>query len=232
MMLYDKPIFKTMGDRSLLAEFGDTIDPRTNEKVNALSTGVDNCKIEGIRELIPSYRSLLIVFDPLLIAAEELQRRIIDISAHLDQVDLAAPKTLEIPVLYGGEDGPDLEWVAGYHHTTPQEIIRRHTEPTYRVYMIGFTPGYPYMGDLPDDLVTPRRETPRMKIPKGSVGIAWKQTGIYPVASPGGWQIIGRTTTDLFDPCSHPPALLEMGDRVKSYAVTMGDLNNGSRRYV
>ena len=139
-------------------------------------------------------------------------------------MDLPAPKTLEIPVLYGGEDGPDLEWVAGYHNATPQEIIRRHTEPTYRVYMIGFTPGYPYMGELPDNLVTPRRETPRTKIAKGSVGIARKQTGIYPVVSPGGWQIIGRTTTDLFDACACPPALLAMGDRVKFYAVEKGEL--------
>ncbi len=130
-------------------------------------------------------------------------------------MDLPAPKTLEIPVLYGGEDGPDLEWVAGYHNATPQEIIRRHTEPTYRVYMIGFTPGYPYMGELPDNLVTPRRETPRTKIAKGSVGIARKQTGIYPVASPGGWQLIGRTPIKLFAPGRSNPFLYQAGDRIK-----------------
>jgi inhibitor of KinA len=123
-------------------------------------------------------------------------------------------------VVYGGEYGPDLEWVAGYHNRSAEEIVDFHIQPTYRVYMIGFTPGYPYLGEVLDNIVTPRRETPRTRVPKGSVGIAQKQTGIYSVDSPGGWQIIGWTPVTLFDPQRQPPSLLMMGDRVQFFAIT------------
>jgi len=122
-------------------------------------------------------------------------------------------------VVYGSEYGPDLEWVAGYHGITPDEVIRLHTEHTYHVYMIGFMPGFPYMGELPKSLITPRRETPRTVVPRGSVALAQGQTGIYSTQSPGGWQIIGRTPLALFEPGKWPPALLEMGDRVKFFAI-------------
>ena len=142
----------------------------------------------------------------------------------LDVALLPDPRTIEIPVVYGDEYGPDLEWVAAYHNITPQDVIRLHTRPTYLVYMIGFMPGYPYMGEIPDELVTPRRKTPRTRVPKGSVGIAQKQTGIYPFTSPGGWQIIGQTPVQLFDSRRNPPSLLEMGDRVKFFAVTAEEI--------
>ncbi len=124
-----------------------------------------------------------------------------------------------MPVFYGGEYGPDLEGVAGHLGISTDEVIRLHTETMYRVYMIGFTPGYPYMGELPAALAVPRRSTPRTRVPKGSVGIAQRQTGIYSVESPGGWQIIGWTPIELFDPTRQLPSLLEMGDRVKFEAV-------------
>ena len=125
------------------------------------------------------------------------------------------PKTFEIPVAYGGGYGPDLKWVAEYHQLTTEEVVRLHSETVYQVYMIGFTPGYPYLGELPAAIATPRRETPRTAVPKGSVAIAQRQTGIYPVESPGGWQIIGRTPFSLFNPDASPPVPLKMGDQVK-----------------
>ncbi|MDO1510149.1 MULTISPECIES: 5-oxoprolinase subunit PxpB [unclassified Neisseria] len=125
---------------------------------------------------------------------------------------------VDIPVCYGGEFGEDLAEVAAFHHTTPEEIVRRHTEPAYTVFMVGFQPGFPYLGGLPENLHTPRRAVPRTQVPAGSVGIGGSQTGIYPFASPGGWQIIGRTEIPLFQTASHPPTLLSAGDTVRFVA--------------
>jgi KipI family sensor histidine kinase inhibitor len=172
-------------------------------------------------ELVPSYRSLLAVYDPLGISPAELKRTICNTYQNLDQAELPAPRTIDIPIVYGGEQGPDLETVAQYHHLTPQAVIDYHTRPTYRVYMIGFTPGYPYLGEVPDAIATPRRKTPRILVPRGSVGIAKQQTGIYSVDSPGGWQIIGWTPVKLFDPQAQPPSLLMMGDRVRFQAIRL-----------
>ena len=169
---------------------------------------------------MPSYRSLLVIYDPLTISPVELESAIGDTCDHLNQTQLPKPRTIDIPIVYGGDQGPDLEYVAQYHHITPQEVIDYHTQPTYRVYMIGFTPGYPYLGEVPDAIATPRRETPRILVPKGSVGIAQKQTGIYSVDSPGGWQIIGWTPVNLFDQQAQPPSLMMMGDQVRFQAIT------------
>jgi inhibitor of KinA len=126
----------------------------------------------------------------------------------------------KIPVHYGGDFGPDLEKVAEYLCLTPKEVIQLHCSKPYFIYMIGFMPGFPYMGELPDALVTPRLKTPRLSVPAGSVAIAQKQTGIYPVESPGGWQIIGRSPVQLFDPEKEPPALLRMGDLVQFFPIS------------
>jgi KipI family sensor histidine kinase inhibitor len=219
-MLYDKPKYRTMGDRGLLVELGDGISQQINRKVRALFLGLDSQGLIGIKELVPSYRSLLIVYDPLMLSLNKIKNTISKILAELDQIQIPAPKTVEIPVLYNDDCGPDLKWVADYHGMTPSDVIGLHTQPTYWVYMIGFTPGFPYMGEILEALVTPRRESPRTHVPRGSVGIAQKQTGIYPVESPGGWQIIGRTPVTLFNPESSPAALLEMGDLVQFYAIT------------
>jgi inhibitor of KinA len=209
-----------MGDRSLLVELGDEISPAINQRVQVLFSGIDANPSKGILDLVPSYRSLLVIYDPLCISLNEVKAGVIDIWKNSDQCRLPQPQTLKIPVVYGGERGPDLQQVAQYHGLTPQEVIGFHTGPTYRVYMIGFTPGYPYLGEVLDAIATPRRETPRTLVPKGSVGIAQKQTGIYPVDSPGGWQIIGWTPVNLFDPHRQPPSHLVMGDRVQFYAIT------------
>ena len=209
-----------MGDRSLLVELGDEISPAINQRVQELFAGIDSNPSKGILDLVPSYRSLLVIYDPLCISLDEIKVGIIDIWKNPDRCRLPQPQTVKIPVVYGGQRGPDLQQVALYHNLTPQEVIGFHTEPTYRVYMIGFTPGYPYLGEVLDAIATPRRKTPRTLVPKGSVGIAQKQTGIYSVDSPGGWQIIGWTPIKLFDPDGQPPSQLVMGDRVQFYAIT------------
>ena len=208
-----------MGDRSLFVELGEKISPDVNRRVQELMLQLQQARLPGVREFAPGYRSLLVVFDPLTLSPSELKARITEVAARPGSARLPQAKLLTVPVFYGGEHGPDLEWVAGHLGISTDEVIRLHTETMYRVYMIGFTPGYPYMGELPAALAVPRRSTPRTRVPKGSVGIAQRQTGIYSVESPGGWQIIGWTPIELFDPTRQLPSLLEMGDRVKFEAV-------------
>jgi inhibitor of KinA len=218
-MQYDQPFFRMMGDRALLVELGDQINASINEKVRELFLKLDRRALEGVVELVPSYRSLMVVYDPLKIALERLRGEILGLHQARDPSFVPEPKTLHVPVLYGGEYGPDLEWVADFHKISPEQVIRLHTGTTYRVYMIGFTPGYPYLGELPEGLATPRRETPRTVVPQGSVAIAQRQTGIYPVQSPGGWHILGWTPITLFDAHQWPPTPLEMGDLVRFFPV-------------
>ncbi|HSO63351.1 MAG TPA: 5-oxoprolinase subunit PxpB [Desulfobacterales bacterium] len=218
-MLYAAPVFRPMGDRSLLVELGGKISPDVNRRVQELMLQLEQARLPGVREFAPGYRSLLVVFDPLTLSISELKARITDVAARPGSGGLPPAKLFTVPVFYGGEYGPDLEEVAGHLGLSTGEVIRLHTETIYRVYMIGFTPGYPYMGELPAALAVPRRSTPRTRVPKGSVGIAQRQTGIYSVESPGGWQIIGWTPIELFDPTRRLPSLLEMGDSVKFEAV-------------
>jgi inhibitor of KinA len=213
-----------MGDRGFLVELGDGINRQVNQKVRALFIGVAGHNFKAIKELVPGYRSLMVVYDPLVSSFRYLKSQIIDIWHTVDEARLPSPRIVEIPVAYGGEFGPDLQWVANYLKINREEVVHLHTQPIYQVYMIGFMPGFPYMGEVLDSLVTPRRETPRTHVMQGSVGIAQKQTGVYPVKSPGGWQIIGRTPIRLFDPQKNPPSFLEMGDRVKFYAITAGEM--------
>ena len=219
-MHYEKPKFRPMGDRSLLVELGDEISPAINQSVQELFVGLDLQKPNGILELVPGYRSLLVICDPVAVSLVELERIIVEIHTNLDRSQLPESRTVKIPVVYGDQYGPDLAEVAQYHQLTPEEVIGFHTQPIYRVYMIGFTPGYPYLGELPAAIATPRRKTPRTRVPRGSVGIAQKQSGIYSVDSPGGWQIIGWTPIHLFDPRRNPPSLLVMGDRVQFHTIS------------
>jgi KipI family sensor histidine kinase inhibitor len=208
-----------MGDRGLLLEFGDEISPEVNEKVRRMALAIQSKAIEGIIETVPTYRSLLIIYNPLILSIDDLKKRLIQIENGLQQTPFPEPKLTQIPVVYGGAYGPDLEEVARYHQISPQEVIRLHCSKPYFIYMIGFMPGYPYMGELPGALITPRLKTPRLSVPAGSVAIAQKQTGIYPMESPGGWQILGRTPVKMFDPEKDPPALLQMGDLVQFYPI-------------
>ena len=220
MGLYSESRFLLMGDRGLLLEFGDEISPEVNEKVRRMALAIQAESIEGMIETVPTYRSLLILYNPLILPADELKKRLIRLEEELKQTSFPDPKLTKIPVLYGGAYGPDLEGVARHHQISPEEVVRLHCSKPYFIYMIGFMPGFPYMGELPDTLITPRLKTPRLSVPAGSVAIAQKQTGIYPMESPGGWQIVGRTPIKLFDPEKDPPALLQMGDLVQFYPIS------------
>ena len=208
-----------MGDRSVLVELGDEISPEVNRRVRESYVILLENPIEGLLEIVPAYRSLLIIYDPLKLDLVMIKNRMEDLQKKIGEIKIPEPKTLEIPVVYGGEYGPDMEWVSQYHNISIDEMIQLHTGTTYQVYMIGFMPGFPYMGELPEGLATPRRETPRTVIAQGSVAIAQRQTGIYPVESPGGWQILGRTPLKLFNPLHSPPTLLEMGDLVRFFSI-------------
>lgn len=220
MGLYKKTIYRWLGDRGLVLEFGDEISFEINQRVRRMALAIQTEAIQGIIETVPTYRSLLIVYNPLLIPIDLLKRCLEKIEEGLQETPLPEPKLTKIPVVYGGVYGPDLEFVAQYHGISSEEVIRLHCSKPYWIYMIGFMPGYPYMGELPEGLNTPRLKTPRLSVPKGSVAIAQRQTGIYSMESPGGWQIIGRTPLELFDPQREPPALLRMGDQVQFYPIS------------
>ena len=226
MGLYPKTHFYLMGDRGLLLEFGDEISREINEKVRRMALAIQAEAIEGIPETVPTYRSLLIIYNPILLPIADLKKRLKRIEEGLQQTPLQEPKLTRIPVVYGSIYGPDLESVAKYLQASPEEVIRLHCSKPYLIYMVGFMPGYPYMGELPRGLVVPRLKTPRLLVPKGSVAIAQRQTGIYSMQSPGGWQILGRTPVELFDPKKDPPALLQMGDFVQFYSISEEEFHN------
>jgi KipI family sensor histidine kinase inhibitor len=208
--------FLPFGDAALVVEFGDLISLEINAKVIALNEAVQKAQLKGVEELVPTYRSLLIRYNPLKTSYEQLVFCIKDVEKTLKEssAELKGRKTT-IPVVYGSEYGPDLANVAQSHRLSEKQVIKLHSEREYRVYMIGFVAGFPYLGEVPDEIATPRLETPRLKVPAGSVGIAEKQTGIYPCEAPGGWQIIGRTPIKLFNLLRQPPALLTPGDIVR-----------------
>jgi KipI family sensor histidine kinase inhibitor len=216
---YEMPRFHMMGDRSLIVEVGAAIGVRVNRAVHELCLLLNDATLPGVLDMVPCNRSLMVVFDPGHTGPSRIQEQVLNAWRSRDTVALPEPRTMKIPVMYGGPFGPDLEAVAAIHQSTPERIVAAHTGIVFQVFMIGFMPGFPYMGELPENLSTPRRETPRTRVPRGSVGIAQRQTGIYPAESPGGWQIIGRTPLVLFNAANDPPALLAPGDRVQFYAV-------------
>jgi KipI family sensor histidine kinase inhibitor len=183
--LFEKPFFRIAGDRGLLVEYGDGIDPDINNKVRSMAIVMEQETLEGVLETIPTYRSLLIIYNPAITNPAKLKKEILALEERLSQIKITPPDTVEIPVCYGGEFGPDIKFVAEHNSVTEDDIIRIHSGEEYQIYMIGFTPGFPFLGGLPEVLHTPRLETPRSFVPEGSVGIANNQTGIYPVASTG-----------------------------------------------
>ena len=210
-----KPKIVPMGDAALSVQLGEEIDLTINQWVHALAALIDGSPLNGIIGVVPAYSTLLIHYDPIVLTYSQV---IEWTRAKLDQVmDVSSRKSrrIEVPVRYGGEYGIDLEFVADFHHLSIDEVIRIHCERTYTIYMMGFTPGFPYMGKLDDAIVTPRLETPRTRVPAGTVAIAGSQTGIYPIESPGGWRLIGKTPLKLFDPKSESPFLFSPGDEVK-----------------
>jgi KipI family sensor histidine kinase inhibitor len=228
-VLFDKPKLRFVGDTGLLLEYGDVIDPEVNRKVRIMTAAVDKDPPSGILEIIPTYRSLLMVYDPKQTAPERLASALTQLEQRLDRIEIPPPRTVEIPVLYGGEMGPDIGFVAEHTGLSIDEVIRRHSEPSYQIYMIGFTPGFAFLGGLPDELATPRLPTPRTDVPAGSVGIANNQTGMYPVTSPGGWRLIGRTPLKLFDPHREEPFLYQAGDLIKYRPMNQAEFDEIAR---
>ena len=208
---------KASGDSGLILVFGDSISMETNNRIRLAAAEIEALGIEGIIELVPAYCTILVVYDPLKIGFEELRKRLEFLEESTGDVSSLAEKRKKcvLPVCYGGQYGPDLEHVAIYNGLTTQEVVEIHSDANYVVYMIGFTPGFPYLGGMDERIATPRLLSPREKIPAGSVGIAGSQTGVYPMQSPGGWQIIGRTPIRIFDPERENPALLSAGMVVK-----------------
>jgi KipI family sensor histidine kinase inhibitor len=204
-----------LGDSSLLIHFGDDIDLATNLRVHALDARLAQHYPNGVIETVPAYATLLVHYDPLILTYAQVTDWLQAELAHQAEAASRSARRIEVPVRYGGSLGPDLLFVATYHHTTPAEIVRRHTGRDYTVFMMGFTPGFPYMGKVDEDLATPRIETPRTHVPAGSIGIAGAQTGIYPIDSPGGWRIIGQTSVKLVDISSPDPFLFAPGDTVR-----------------
>ena len=225
MACYDAPRIKPMGDRALLVELGEGIDPDVNARVHALAALVSQISPRGLENVVPTYRAFMVQYDPLAVSAKTLEEMIKQLSGSLKQVGSAAGKLVEIPVCYGGDFGPDMDQVASHCGLTLDEVIRRHTAPEYLIYMVGFTPGFPFLGGMDESLSTPRLEKPRTRVPEGSVGIANSQTGIYPVTSPGGWQLIGKTPLKLFAPHRETPFLYEAGDRIKFVAIDQDRFN-------
>lgn len=204
------------GDRALLVEFSNTIDLNVNRRVHSLNFAISQIQPRGVEECIPTYRSLLIYYDPLETSYERLVFQVKDLEENLTTFDSQRRKhVVEVPVVYGGKFGYDFGFVAKYHNLTSEDVIQLHSNKDYTVYMLGFLAGFPYLGEVADEIVTPRLNSPRLRVPRGSVGIAGKQTGIYPYTSPGGWRIIGRTTLKLFDPANSPPTSLQPGDTVR-----------------
>lgn len=205
-----------LGDRGVLLEVGDALTVENNARARALARGLR--ALRGVEDAVPTLRSVLVVLDPLVGDPAAVAER----AEQLARVPPAEPgpgRVIEVPVVYGGEAGPDLEEVAALCGLTPAQVIRAHGEPLYTVFMLGFTPGYPYLGILPASVHVPRLSTPRVRVPRGAVGIAEAMTGIYPLSSPGGWRLIGRTPLPIYDPSSSDPVLFRPGDRVRFTAV-------------
>ncbi|HKB89987.1 MAG TPA: 5-oxoprolinase subunit PxpB [Opitutaceae bacterium] len=217
-----------LGDRALIISFGREISPTIHERVRAFSAALTKHPILGVIEIVPAYTTVTVHYEPLSFLDEEktpydlLKAALKKTPVNEDATE--RPREIKIPVCYGGEYGPDLADVAKHTQLDPEEVIARHHQATYTVYLLGFLPGFPYLGGLDPQLATPRRATPRLRVPLGSVAIGGEQTGVYPLESPGGWNIIGRTPLRLFDPSQVPPALLQPGDLIRFSPITSDEM--------
>lgn len=200
------------GDSALVVEFGDVVDPALNALVLELGRAAD--RMPGIVETVPTYRSLLVVYDPETVGFDDLGRRLTDLAGTLTGRDVLG-RTWLVPVAYGGENGIDLEATAAHHAITPDELVRRHCAPTYRVYMIGFLPGYAYLGGLDPSLAISRRVSPRLSTPSGTISIGGIQALVASLPAPSGWHLLGRTPVRNFVATREPAVIIQPGDQVR-----------------
>ena len=226
-------MIKPLGDSALIVQLGEGMDPSIHEKVRSLSVLLQEQPFEGFIESVPAYNNVTIHYNPYtrtsftpgkkkdISSFQKVSTYMKKLMQQIGEEQSFEERIITIPVYYGGEFGPDLEYVATYNGMSAEEVIRIHTENEYLVYMIGFAPGFPFMGGMNEAIATPRKDTPRLSIAPGSVGIAGKQTGVYPLETPGGWQIIGRTPKNLFLPDLSPPTLLQSGDKIKFVRISL-----------
>jgi KipI family sensor histidine kinase inhibitor len=219
LVYFDQPKKKS---RAKARPLQSQITLQAHERVRRLLRLLELEPIAGVRNLHPAYCSLLVKFDALKLWHDELEAILREYLGRLEEVSLPEPRQVEIPVCYGGEYGPDLSDVAAMHGMTPAQAVKLHTSTTYLVYFLGFVPGFAYLGQLPEALVTPRLATPRKRVPAGSVGIAGNQTGVYPFATPGGWRLLGRTPMAMFRTERDGLSLLSIGDRVRFTPISAG----------
>lgn len=204
--------YKPAGDQCILLQFGNEIDEHINAKVRSFAHMVERYSGRKYGEVILGYTTLLVHYNPLFISFQEAVEEFKEWENQLLEINLPASRIVEIPVVYGGEFGPDLKDVAFHNHLSCEEVIKIHSSKDYLVYFLGFTPGFPFLGGMSEKIATPRLQSPRISIPAGSIGIANKQTGIYPVSSPGGWRLVGQTPLRFYDPLGDSPFLLLPGD--------------------
>ena len=210
------PRLHALGDAALVCELPPPATLAVQRKIWALAS--EARQWQGVIDVMPGMNNLTLLFEPERVEFEALEARVAAAWPKLAATAIAG-RRIEIPVVYGGEEGPDLADVAAHTGLSPAEVVRRHSAGEYVVYFLGFLPGFAFMGGLAPALATPRRVEPRVAVPAGSVGIGGEQTGIYPLVSPGGWQLIGRTSVRLFDPQATEPTLLRPGDQVRFVAV-------------
>jgi inhibitor of KinA len=225
--------FAPLGDRAITITLGDAIDEATNRRVRAISALLDARALPCIVDQVPAFASLTLHYDPALVVGDDSDdspyERFVNtlepMLAKIREDETPAPRIVEIPVCYGGDLGPDLQDVARQHGMEVDEVVRVHSSCDYVVYMIGFMPGFAYLGGLAPELATPRRSSPRTAVPAGTVGIGGQQTGVYPLVSPGGWNLIGRTPLQIFDPSREDASLLDTGDRVRFIPISRTDFD-------
>lgn len=217
-MSLNPPRIREAGDAAVLLEWEEVIDPHVNARAIAVAAAIRSTRPPGLRDVVPTYRSVAVFFDPLEAEFEVLLDTLARVSDGTPEAGQG--RTIEVPVTYGGEAGPDLAAVAEWAGLSADAVVERHVSTEYRVFMLGFLPGFAYLGSVDDRIAAPRRNTPRVRVPAGSVGVAGRQTGIYPRESPGGWQIIGRSQVRVFDPELVPSALFKPGDMVRFVPVS------------
>lgn len=225
--------FHSLGENAVLVEFGKDINETVHKRVQAAANVIESHYEEWMIEYVPAFTTITLFYDPVKILKKQpnkndlpfdfVCRFLAEVWKELNINSKQMSRTVEIPVCYGGELGPDLKSVAKINDLSEKEVIQLHCSAEYLVYMIGFAPGFPYLGGMPPRIAAPRKHTPSLRIPARSVGIAGLQTGIYPLETPGGWQIIGRTPLELFRPSDKEPGLLRAGDKVKFRPISLDD---------